>query len=62
MLSLQDRGLVPVVRRQGHSPNVSRLIECDPAVQRVLGIDIDNPSPGTLIRQVGVNPDSHSNG
>ena len=45
MLGLQDRGLVPVVRRQGHSPNVPWLIECDPAVQRVLRTDIDNPEP-----------------
>jgi len=52
--------LFPVVGRQRHSPNVSWLIKFDPAVQRVLRIDIDNPSRSTLIRQVDANRDSHS--
>ena len=56
----QDRGLVPVIGRHGHAPDVSWLIKFDPAVQRVLRIDIDNPSRSTLIRQVDVNRDSHS--
>src|ERR1035437_8872980 len=55
----QDRGFVPVIGRHGHAPNVSWLIKFDPAVQRVLRIDIDNPSRSTLIRQVDVNRDSH---
>ena len=59
MLGLQDRGLVPVIRRHGHAPDVSWLIKFDPAVQWVLSIDIDNPSRRTLIRQVDVNRDSH---
>jgi hypothetical protein len=45
----------PVIGRQRHSPNVSWLIKFNPAVPRVLGIDIDNPSRSTLIRQVDVN-------
>ena len=56
----QDRGLVPVIGRHGHAPDVSWLIKFDPAVQRVLRIDIDNPSRSTLVRQVDVNRDSHS--
>ena len=32
----------------------------DAAVQRVLRINIDNPSRSTFIRQVDVNRDSHS--
>ncbi len=56
----QDRGLVPVIGRHGNAPDVSWLIKFDPAVQRVLRIDIDNPSRRTLIRQVDVNRDSHS--
>src|ERR1019366_6094779 len=35
------------------------FIQFDPAVQRVLRIDVDNPSRSTLIRQVDVNRDSH---
>src|SRR5208282_3951684 len=57
---LQDRGLVPVIGRHWHAPDVSWLIEFDPAAQRVLRIDIDNPSPSTLVRQVDVNRDSYS--
>src|ERR1019366_563359 len=57
---LQDRGLVPVIGRHGHAPDVSWLIQFDPAVQQVLRIDIDNPSRSTLIRQVDLNRDSHS--
>jgi len=60
MLGLQDRGLVPVIGRHGHAPDVLWLIKFDPAVQRVLRIDIDNPSRSTLIRQVDVNRDSYS--
>ena len=45
----------PVIGRQRHSPNVSWLIKFDPAVPRILGIDIHNLSRGTLIRQVDVN-------
>src|ERR1035437_2972560 len=59
VLGLQDRGLVPVIGRHGHAPNVPWFIQFDPAVQRVLRIDIDNPSRSTLIRQVDVNRDSH---
>ncbi len=58
--SLQVRCLFPVVRRHAHAPDVSWLIQFDPAVQRVLRIDIDNPSRSMLIRQVDVNRDSHS--
>jgi hypothetical protein len=43
MLGLQGRGLVPVIGRHGHAPNVPWFIQFDPAVQRVLRIDIDNP-------------------
>jgi hypothetical protein len=43
-----------------YSPDVSRLIKFDPAVQRVLRIDINNPSGNTLIRYVDVNRDAHS--
>ena len=60
MPGLQGRYLFPVVERHGHAPDVSWLIKFDPAVQRVLRIDIDNPSRSTLIRQVDVNRDSHS--
>ncbi len=56
----QDRDLVPVIGRHGHAPDVSWLIKFDPAVQRVLRIDIDNPSRSTLVRQVDVNRDSYS--
>ena len=35
-------------------------IKFDPAAQRVLRIDIDNPSRSSLIRQVDVNRYSHS--
>src|ERR1035437_7316655 len=57
---LQGRCLGPVVREQRDSPNVSWLIKFDPALQRVLRIDIDTPSRSTLVRQVDVNRDSHS--
>ena len=60
MPSLRCRCLFPVVGRQRHSPNVLRLIKFDPAVQRVLRIDINYPSPGSLVRQVDVYRDSHS--
>ena len=56
----QGRCLFPIIRRQRHSPNVSWLIKFDPAVQRVLRIDIDNLSRSARIRQVDVNRDSHS--
>jgi hypothetical protein len=59
MLGLQDRGLVPVIGQHGHAPDVSWLIKFDPAAQRVLRIDIDNPSRSTLVRLVDVNRDSH---
>ena len=61
MLGPQDRGLVPVVGRHGHAPDVAWFIQFDPAVQRVFGLDVDNPRRSTLIRQVDVNRDSHSN-
>ena len=48
----------PIARRQGHSPNVSWLLQFDPAVQQVLRIDIDNPSRSTLVRQIDMNRDS----
>ena len=59
MSTLRCRCLFPVVGRQRHSPNVSRLIKFDPAVQRVLRIDINYPGPGSLVRQVDVHRDSH---
>src|ERR1035437_6191955 len=60
MLGRQERGLVPVIGRHGHAPDVSWLIKFDPAAQRVLRIDIDNPSRSPLVRQVDMNRDSHS--
>ena len=57
---LQRRRLFPVLGRQIHSPNVLRLSKLDPATQRVLGIDKNDPGRSTLIRQVDVNRDSHS--
>jgi len=56
---LEGRCLFPVVGGQRYSPNVSRLSEFDPAVQRVLWIDINHPSRGSFIRQVDANRDSH---
>jgi hypothetical protein len=50
----------PSHRAARHSPNVSWLSKFDPAEQRVLRIDINNPSCSTLIRQVDANRDSHS--
>src|ERR1700722_4255760 len=58
---LQCRRLFPVLGRQAHSPNVLGLRKFDAAMQRVLGIDISNPGRCTLIRQIDVNRDSHSN-
>jgi hypothetical protein len=52
--------LIPVIWWQRYSPNVSRLIEFDPAVQRVLRVDVNYASGNTLICQVDVNRDSHS--
>ena len=60
MPGLQGCRLVPVIGWQRHSPNVSRLVEFNPAVQRVLRIDIDNPSRSALIRHVNVYRDSCS--
>ena len=60
MSTLRCRCLFPVVGRQRHSPNVLRLNKFDPAVQRILRIDINYPSPGSLVRQVDVYRDSHS--
>jgi hypothetical protein len=51
---------VPVIGRQRHSPNVSRFIEFDSAMQRVFRIDINDASCSTLVRYVDVNRDSHS--
>ena len=61
MLGLQDRVLVPVIGRHRNAPDVSWLIKFDPAVQRVRGIDIDNPSRSASIRQISDNRDFHSN-
>ena len=60
MSDLESACLFPVIRRQRHSPNVLWLCEFDTAMQRVLRIDINYPSRGTLIRQVDANRNSHS--
>ncbi len=59
MSSLRCRALFPVIGRQGYSPNILRLIKLDPAVQRILRIDINYPSPGSLVSQVDIDRNSH---
>ena len=60
MPDLQGPCPFPVVGRQRHSPNVSRLVKFDPAAQLVSRINVNNASRSTLIRQLDVNRDSHS--
>jgi hypothetical protein len=47
---MQCGGLIPVIGRQRHSPDVPWLIQFDAAAQRVLRIGIDQASFGTLVR------------
>lgn len=42
-----------------HTPNILRLIQFDPAVQRVLGVDRYDPSSSTLARHVDLYRNSH---
>lgn len=61
LMSLMSSGVrvhTPIMRRQGHSPDVSWTIKLDSAVQQILGIDIDNSRFGELIGQIHVNRDS----
>ena len=60
LVDMQFSGLVPVVGWEGHSPDVARLVQFDAAVLRLRWIDIDDPSLGSLIRQIDVDRDSHS--
>jgi hypothetical protein len=60
MPNLQGPCLFLVIGWQRYSPNVLRLYKFDPAVQRVLRIDINDSSRGTLIRQVDADRDSRS--
>jgi len=50
---------VPVLGRQGYTPNILRLIQFNTVLQRVSRIDVDNASIGTLARQVDVDRNSH---
>lgn len=60
MLGLQVSVPFPVVRWQGHSPNVLRRIKLDSTAKRVRGIGVDDPGASPFVRQVGVNGDSPS--
>jgi hypothetical protein len=57
---LEGTCFFPVAGRQRYSPNVVWLYQFNAAEQRVLRIDINHPSRGTLTRQVDANRDSHS--
>src|SRR5580704_10723618 len=56
----RSRYLFPVTGRQWYSPNVSRLLQFDTAVQQILRIDVHNPSRGLLVSQVDMNRDFRS--
>jgi hypothetical protein len=57
---LRGHCLFPVIGRQRYTPNVSWLSKFNPALQRVLRIDVNNPSSSSFVRHVDVNRDSHS--
>ena len=53
----RSRYLSPVIERQRHSPDISRLLQFYTAVQRILRSDEHNPSRRSLIGQVDMNRD-----
>jgi hypothetical protein len=52
--------VAPIIRWQRHSPNISRLVEFDSAVERLLWIDINHSRRSTFIGQVDMNYDAHA--
>jgi len=50
----------PVIWRQGYTPNVLWFRQCDPAVQGLLRMDVDNLGKRTFVRQNDANLDLHA--
>jgi len=56
---LQGCFFLPIIGRQRHSPNIPWLIQFDPAVLRILRVDINNASRSPLVRHVDLYRNSH---
>src|SRR5712691_7952412 len=52
--------LMPIIRRQRHSPNVLRFLQIDSAVSRSLWIDVHDIGYCAFVCGQDVNPDFHA--
>src|SRR5579864_1987244 len=57
---LESRCLIPVIRWQRHSPDVLRFFQFDTALDRILRIDVDNPTGRSFVGHVNPNGDARS--